>query len=343
MRCATRSGLPWPTRRSDSAPLRVPRVGYVILEVGVLDADTLAPLARFAGRPFCVMGIDPADAVPDLPQPTEGDGWRLLGTDRTGLGYRTGVATTDEQYSTVWRRSGLGDEPPTVDFTHEIVIWFGSVYGGGCEHRLDDVVVDVDRRLIHGRFAVPGPPPVCLADDNPKAYVVALERRRLPGAPFAVQLGASDPPGGAPEERTVATVDLREPGSTATDDQLTFDLDLVDEPRLVDAVGRGATVDLDIPFTYTLRTDCTLQIVGPINGVVWSAERDFGVPEGDVDDLDAWRRNVPDAWAEPLETRYDRVIVVGVINPDETLLTFTAAGHTERFLPAPQGTYSDCH
>jgi len=115
-----------------------------------------------------------------------------------------------------------------VDFDTEVVIWFGSVYGGGCEHRMDDVVVDADARLVHGQFVVPGPPPDCNADANPKAYVVRVERSHLPVGSFAVQLDASAPPPGAPEERTIVSVDLSAPGSTATDDQIGFDPELVD-------------------------------------------------------------------------------------------------------------------
>jgi hypothetical protein len=38
----------------------------------------------------------------------------------------------------------------------------------------------------------------CTDDANPTAYVVALQRDRLPAGPFVVQLGPQDPPGGAP-------------------------------------------------------------------------------------------------------------------------------------------------
>lgn len=188
--------------------------GLVEVWVGELIEERLAPLAPFAGPRLCVTGVEPEDVVRPGPQPRSGEGWRLLGTDRTGDSYRTGVATTDEQYAALWRSAGLAGDRPTVDFDAEVVLWFGAVYGSGCEIRMDDVVLDLDRRLVHGGFVIPGVHQGCHDDANPEAYVVAVERSALPAAPFDVQLDADDPPAGAPEERTTIEVDLRSPGAT---------------------------------------------------------------------------------------------------------------------------------
>lgn len=188
--------------------------GLVEVWVGELTPERLAPLEPFAGPRLCVTGVESVDVVRPGPQPDAGGGWRLLGTDRTGDSYRTGIATTDEQLASLWRGAGLAGVAPTVDFETEVVVWFGAVFGSGCEIRMDDVVFDAERRLVHGDFVIPGVHQVCNDDANPEAYVVAVERASLPEAPFHVQLDADDPPAGAPEERTTVTEDVRSPGAT---------------------------------------------------------------------------------------------------------------------------------
>ena len=192
----------------------VPRA-MVEITVPVLDEETLARLAPFAGPTLCVDGIDPEDAVPDRAQPSGGEGWRLLGNDLTGDIYRTAVATTPQQYEEVWTAAGLGGSLPEVDFQSEVVIWFGAVFGSSCPIRMDSVVFDVDRQIVHAELVRPGNPTACTDDANAAAYVVAVERERLPEAPFAVQLSADDPPAGVPEERTTVEVDLRTEGAVA--------------------------------------------------------------------------------------------------------------------------------
>ena len=161
--------------------------GHVSAYVGVLDESTLEPLAEFAGRPVCFDGVDPADAVIDGPQPTSGDGWRLFAVERTGDSYRILAATTEDQYAALWAQSGVTAARPPVDFDSDIVIWFGAVYGSGCEVRMDDVIIDVDRAIVHGEFVVPGNPGSCNSDAAPEAYLVAVDRARLPQGPFAIQ------------------------------------------------------------------------------------------------------------------------------------------------------------
>lgn len=188
--------------------------GLVEVWVGELIEERLAPLTPFAGPRLCVTGVEPEDVIRPAPQPESGEGWRLLGTDRTGSSYRTEVATTEEQYAAVWRQAGLDGAPPTVNFDTEVVIWFGAVYGSGCEIRMDDVVFDLEQRVVHGDFVIPGVHQGCNDDANPEAYAVAVERSALPEAPFDVQLDADDPPLGAPEERTTVAEDVRSPGAT---------------------------------------------------------------------------------------------------------------------------------
>jgi hypothetical protein len=303
--------------------------GQVSVFVGVLDEATLEPFAEFAGRPVCFEGVDPADAVIDGPQPTSGEGWRLLAVERTGESYRTGVATTEDQYAALWEQSGVTAAPPPVDFGDEIVIWFGAVYGSGCEIRMDDVIIDLDRAIVHGEFVIPGNPGACNDDANPEAYLVAVDRARLPEGPFAIQLHATDPPAGVPEERTMVTVDLSAPGSTAADDQIGTDPALFDAADEGYAIEAGGIVEPGFPANYRLDLDCNFEVIGPINGVVWSAEA-AGISSP-----------VNRAWINAGDA--DGTLLVEILlieNPPR--VTLTANGHTESYGPAPRGATSDC-
>lgn len=298
--------------------------GLVEVWVGELDEEHLAPLADLAGERLCVEGVDPDDVIREGPQPTEGDGWRLLGADRTGLTYRTGVATDQEQYESLWLVSGVSGEPPAVDFDAEIVIWFGAVYGSGCEVRLDDVVVDADRAVVHADLVIPGVHQGCPDDANPAAYLVALQRDRLPDGGFVVQLGPDDPPAGVPEERTVVDVDLRSPGSTASDEEIHQDEELVGRTdRYV--VAAGDVIEPGYPASYDLDLSCTFSTFGPLNEVVWQAE---------TQGLDA---APPEAWLAAADDR-GIVEVEVLIETDPARLLLTANGHTERYVPSPGAT-----
>ncbi len=168
-------------------------------------------------------GRDPSTEPPPGPQQPEGDGWRLL-LDEAGVGapYRTGIATDQTSLAGLWATIGLDDPLPEVDFANEVVVWFGAVYSGSCpEMHLDDVVVDGS--TLHVFLVYPNRPAVCTADANPRAYVVAVELSKLPAGPFVIQLDADDPPPGAPEERTVVSVDLSKPGAVAGPGDIGFD------------------------------------------------------------------------------------------------------------------------
>lgn len=298
--------------------------GRVEVWVGELNEENLAPLAPFAGPRLCVTGVEPSDVIPDVPQPTDGDGWRLLGHDRTGLSYRTGIATTDQQYAALWDLSGLDSDRPAVDFEFEVVIWFGAVYGSGCENRMDDVVVDSEAGLVHGEFVIPGVHQACNDDANPKAFVVALRRDRLPEGPFAIQLNATDPPAGVPEERTVVDVDLRSPGSVATDDEIGFDPDLVDAVDRGYVVSAGGFAEPGFPAIYDLDLSCAFDVLGPFNGVTWQSV------------AGTLRADPPPAWVVAAD---DGVLEVELFMEESPArLSVTANGHTERYEPTSTAT-----
>jgi hypothetical protein len=325
---ATAAGLP------AGGGVSVPH-GRASVYVGVLDAPTLELFAAFAGRPVCFEGVDPADVIPDGPQPTAGDGWRLLGSERSGEAYRTGVATDDDQYAALWATAGITGDRPAVDFGSEIVVWFGAVYGSSCPIRMDDVVVDRKAALVHGTFVVPGANLACTDDANPEAYVVAIGRDRLPDGPFAVQLGPNDPPRGVPEERTLVAVGLSEPGSTARDDQIGPDPSLLDRTSEGSVVAAGGYIETDLRgvFRYRLDLTCPFHTIGPINAVTWIAAT-TGLVEAP-----------PPAWLDAADGSGSLVVDLLLEAADADRgpqLTLSAGGHAERYVPAPAGTTSEC-
>lgn len=303
--------------------------GEVSVFVGVLDEATLEPFVEFADDPVCFEGVEPEDAVIDGPQPSDGEGWRLLAVERTGDSFRTGVATDREQYAALWDLSGVTTEQPMVDFNNEIVIWFGAVYGSGCEIRMDDVVFDLERSIVHGEFVIPGNPGACNGDANPEAYVVAVERASLPVGGFSVQLSASGPPRGAPEERTVVDVDLSEPGSIATDESLGGDASLVQQYEQGYVIGPGGIVEPGFSAAFEFDLTCPVDVVGPINGVVWQH-------------IDQDRGPIVDpAWADLSEVS-DVVFVEVLVETDPARMSLNANGVTESYLPAGSQIESGC-
>ncbi|MGF1616614.1 MAG: hypothetical protein ACFCU2_02230 [Acidimicrobiia bacterium] len=167
----------------------------------------------------------------------------------------------------MWEPIGLQSSLPHVDFETEIVVWFGAVYGSSCpDIRLDDVIVD--GALVYAEIGLPNPPVACTADANPHAYVVAIDRDRLPKGPFAIQLDANGPPPGAPEERTVVTVDLSRPGSVAGPGDTGPDPNLPG-PQYVES---GAIIETGYPQPYRFNLHCGIDWLGEFNNYSWQTD-----------------------------------------------------------------------
>lgn len=248
--------------------------GVVTIDVGYLTDDRLEALQPLADEPICVSGQPESEMVPDGDQPTQGQGWRLLGEDLTGEPYRTGVATTDDQYDALWADAGLAADRPGVDFETEIVVWFGAVYGTGCPVRLDGIAVQDDGPYLHAEIVLPGNPGACNDDANPHAFVLAVQREMLPQGPFAVQLNASEPPPGVPQERTVIDADLSEPGAIATDEQIGPDEDLMAQADQQQVLRSGDQLEPGYPFLYELQVDpeCGVRFLGELNAITWVSD-----------------------------------------------------------------------
>lgn len=289
--------------------------GVVGIGVGVLTDERLAAINEgFGDQPICVEGTDPADAPAAGPQVPEGDGWRLL-ADEQGVGqpYRTGIASDPASYRQLWAVVGLPGDPPAVDFESEVVIWFGAVYGSSCpDLRLDDVVVDRDRELVYAEIVMVDPPSACTADANPRAYVVAVNRSKLPSGPFAIQLGADDPPAGASEERTLVDTDLSQPGSVAGPGEVHGDPSLP-EPFVNES---GAIVEPGFPAPYRLSVHCGIEWLGYVNDIAWRTD----VP-GDAVDF------VPPEWQSAVRGESIDLSILLSTDP-EPVIEATANGHT---------------
>lgn len=240
--------------------------GVVSIGVGRLTDDQRTELTeRYAGLPVCLEEPPPGTVPPPGPQPPAGPIWELLAAQKgVGRTYHTQLAWNAESLAVLWSDAGLDGEVPEVDFEAHIVIWFGAVFGQGCDNlRLDDVIVD--GTLVYAEIVLPDAPVSCAMDANPYAFVVSLDRRALPSGPFAIQLDADGPPGGVPEERTNVDADLSIPGATVEPGQITQG---VFEPR-DDFVRSGDIIEPGFPAQYRLFVHCGIEWLGELNGVVW--------------------------------------------------------------------------
>ncbi len=301
----------------------------VELMVNAADERVATALGPVAGERICL--TDTGVPEPEGPQPDGGDGWRLLGDELVGETYRTGIATTDEQFLALWRKVGMTAQPPAVDFATEVVVWFGAVYGSTCPIRLDDVAIVTNHEpaVVHAVTVAPGGTGACTADANPHAYVVAIERDRLPVGPFAIQLGATDPPVGVPEERTLVAADLSAPGAVATTDQIGPDPTLIEASRQPQPAESGGFVEPGIPSPYRMYVYCGISVLGELNGVWWMTGTD-GVA-------------VPPAWADLVDPNAHTLVVDVLVTPGpDPTVTATANGRTVTYEPVAAGAVPSC-
>jgi hypothetical protein len=132
------------------------------------------------------------DASRQLPN---GDGWQLLAQQRA-TGDRNGVQLINDQAAldAAWKTMRLTSETPQVDFGRSIVAWLTPVGTIACTTRLDDISFDRERRLVDGAFSLG----LTLGCDSPPvsdSFLVALNRDRLPDAPYRIRiLGPDQPP-----------------------------------------------------------------------------------------------------------------------------------------------------
>jgi hypothetical protein len=296
-------------------------LGVVSVGVAVLYPDVVRRIAsKFGDERICIGGADPSVVPPEGPQPQVGDGWRLLADeDMVGAPYRTGVAADTLGYAALWDEIGLDGEPPLVDFESEVAVWFGAVHGSSCPRlRLDDVVADVERELLHAVIAT-WEFGACTADAVGHAYVVAVDRSILPPGGFTIQLGPDDPPSGViDQERTVVGEDLTVPGSTLGPSGAQSPPATGQGPPRVQA---GGVIDPEVVWAYRLDVRCGIEWLGELNGVTWRNG------EGD--------RDVPQGWTDAVEPDGSIALEI-VLTVDPPRIRATAAGHTRTYRPSPE-------
>lgn len=155
----------------------------------------------------------------------------------------------------------------------------------------------------------------CTADiSGAWQFVVALDRARLPAGPFMLQLGPTDPPAGAPKERTVVEIDLSQAGVDAAKGDVHFDREL-GKPQ---PWRSGAVLEPFGEWDYALDTRCGIGSLGEINAIDWATDATA----------------VPDAWAPAVGDDGELVVKVAIRSEPEAHVDATANGLTIRYLPA---------
>lgn len=298
------------------------RIGRVELYVPRLTDEVVAELsAEFAGEPVCLSGGDPVDAPVDGPQPTEGDGWRLLAAEQgsSSFAFRTGIATTPEQVDAALRMVELDGLEVDVDLQSEVLVWFGEAHGSGCtERRLDDIeVVPGADPVLRPIIVDPTDPMACTSDlVGAWAFVVAVDRSMLPPGPFTVRLTDRRPP--IQDEATFVDAFLTSPGSTVNDDDIT-----VAEPDPKDSMLRyGDVVEPGFPADYVLYVHCGVGALGELSDVFWVSE-----------DESLWYGEIPPQWAEAEDEDQELVVEVLLETGDPPTLVATRDGHSVTYVP----------
>jgi hypothetical protein len=256
-------------------PHRGVSVGIILAAVVMALATAPATRAQESVPPA---SIEPAGTLGASPEPASDGGWRLLG-ERRGSGKRrwTAIATDEGAYRRVWENAGLTGARPDVDLESEVVIWFGAGIGPDCaDLRLDAVVVEADRSVVHAVISPVDTSAPCATDADPYAFVVALARDRLPAGPFVIQLDADGPRAETPEERAIVLVDLSKPGSVLRRRDIQRGTMARAPSAEPSAIGPGAAIEADEPSLYRFDPACGIEWLGPLNGAWWQTD----VPSG---------------------------------------------------------------
>jgi hypothetical protein len=297
--------------------------GVVSIVGGVLHPDTVQRIeSRFGGQRVCLEGIDPKDAPAEGPQQQAGEGWRLLADqDEVGPPYRTGIAADPAAYEVLWAEIGLVGQPPDVDFESEVVIWFGAVHGSSCPRlRLDGVVAQDGVVFAEITSFMEG---ACTADAIGHAYIVAVQRSKLPVGPFTIQLeGGERPAGVVNDELTIVDADLTVPGAALVPGQLLTPPPLVDDGPRVEV---GGFVEPEFEWRYRLSVHCGIEWLGELNGVHWRTAVPVADPGG-----------IPAPWRAEIERDGTIDLTITLHVEPEPAIDAVAGGHAVRYLPSAE-------
>jgi hypothetical protein len=136
-------------------------------------------------------------------QPATGDGWQLLARQRA-IGDRNAAHVIDDQagLDAAWKALLLRSDPPRVDFTRSVVVWLTPVGTIACPSRLDEIRFDPAQQLVDGWFSL-GLTMGCRSPSVNDAFLVAIDRDRLPEVPYQIRILGPDPDGVANGEIVV--------------------------------------------------------------------------------------------------------------------------------------------
>jgi hypothetical protein len=128
-------------------------------------------------------------------QPQGGDGWQLLARQR-GIGDQNAAHLIDDQpgLNAAWKALLLRTDQPSVDFGRSVVAWLTPVGTIACPSRLDEIRFDPARRVVDGSFSL-GLTMGCRSPAVSDAFLVAIDRDRLPEAPYQLRILGPDPGG----------------------------------------------------------------------------------------------------------------------------------------------------
>ncbi len=178
-------------------------------------------------------------------------------------------------------------------------------------------MVDRERALVHAEIVLVDPPMACTDDANPHAYLIAVERARLPSGPFAIQLGEDDPPAGVPEERTVVDPTFPDPELWRGRGRCMAIRPCLS--RSSSSPGHSSSPTSSTP--YQLYVHCGIEWLGRFNEVAWRVH----VPV--VLDF------IPPEWEAAVDASQSiEVSIVLRVDP-EPVIEATANEHTVTYLP----------
>ncbi|HVR33633.1 MAG TPA: hypothetical protein VMS74_13125 [Acidimicrobiia bacterium] len=129
----------------------------------------------------------------------------------------------------------------------------------------------IDGGVVYPLIVNVDAPMACTADANPHAYVVAVERSKLPAEGFVIRLQADEPSAGVVDQQTTVSGDVTIPGSYVAG----VHDEIITDPS-PPAVKDGGVIEPGFAWSYQLYTHCGVEWLGEVNGVQWRAESTDG-------------------------------------------------------------------
>ena len=186
----------------------------VLLLVGGLvaitrgDDDPIGPVTSSGPTDTAASTTTSLPNAPVAPAPLAIPYHVLVDGESVGETWVTGLATDAGQLSALWERVGLADTPPSIDFGQQVVVYFGPAESSSCPFQaLAGVSYSDATGRLYPELPIDGGAGGCTDDANPHAVVVAIDRDRLPAAPFHIWVSDEDPPACCESNVTTVTED----------------------------------------------------------------------------------------------------------------------------------------